>query len=349
MAYPRISLLFAFISLPAVLVVVLGCSGGLPAPPTTPEPATPLVETTDEPATETPVPEAPVSATEAPPTEEPSTPTAEPPTPTPEPAGGLSFQPAQIAQGGYALLFLDEPAANATATFGGRQYPMLPEGARWWALLGAGAFAEPGLAPVTVAYTPPEGGEPRTITQSIQIVDHDYPVENINLDPETSALLDPEIVSNELAIRRGILSGYTTQRLWSAAFVRPADGAISSSYGTARSYNNGPVSSYHTGTDFVGEIGDPVYAAAAGRVVFTDELQVRGNAVMIDHGAGLFTAYHHLSAINVNQGDVVVPGQVIGAIGSTGLVTGPHLHWEVVVRGVEVDGERWLEGIAIGP
>jgi murein DD-endopeptidase MepM/ murein hydrolase activator NlpD len=92
-----------------------------------------------------------------------------------------------------------------------------------------------------------------------------------------------------------------------------------------------------------------VFAAAAGRVVFTGELKVRGNAIMVDHGAGLFTAYHHLSAISVADGDFVTPGQQIGAIGSTGLATGAHLHWEVIVRGVEVDGQLWLEGTEVGP
>ena len=90
-------------------------------------------------------------------------------------------------------------------------------------------------------------------------------------------------------------------------------------------------------------------AAAAGRVVFAGEMKVRGNSVIIDHGMGVFTAYHHFSRIDVQQGAMVTPGQQIGAVGETGLVTGPHLHWEVIVRGVEVDGLLWLQGREIGP
>ena len=90
-------------------------------------------------------------------------------------------------------------------------------------------------------------------------------------------------------------------------------------------------------------------AAAAGKVVFVAELQVRGNTIIIDHGAGVMTAYNHLSEFGVAEGQVVAPGQIIGKMGSTGLVTGPHLHWEVIVRGIEVDGELWLTGRAIGP
>ena len=281
-----------------------------------------------------------------------ATATAESVTPTPESPSavltGLAFQPPVMRQGGFSVVFLHEAALNATLSFGGLQFPMLQDDDSWWAVIGVGAFAEPGLAPLSVAYTPADGGDIVSIAQSIEIVSRDYPVENINLDAETAALLDPDIVNNELAIRAGVLSGYTARQMWSGAFVRPTEGVVSSIYGVARSYNNGPVTSYHHGTDFVGEIGDPVVAAADGVVVFAAELQVRGNTVMIDHGAGVFTAYNHLSALNVAVGEVVTAGQLIGAIGSTGLVTGPHLHWEVVTRNVEVDGELWLEG-AVGP
>jgi murein DD-endopeptidase MepM/ murein hydrolase activator NlpD len=233
-------------------------------------------------------------------------------------------------------------------TFGGKQYPMLFDGDRWWAMIGIGAFAEPGDAPVTVAYNPADGTAQTSASSSIPIVGREFPVENIDLDPTTSALLDPAVVNNEEALRATIFAGYTTQRLWDGPFQLPvASGATSDVYGVARSYNGGPISSYHRGTDFLGGTGDPVYAAASGRVVFADELQVRGNAVVIDHGVGVFTTYNHLSAINVAVGDTVTPGQLIGLIGSTGLVTGPHLHWEVVVRGIEVDGELWLAG-AVG-
>jgi murein DD-endopeptidase MepM/ murein hydrolase activator NlpD len=226
---------------------------------------------------------------------------------------------------------------------------MLHDGARWWAVIGVGALLAPGLYPVSVSYTPAGGGNATSVVASIGVVDRDFPVEYITLDPQAAALLAPEIVQGEIARRAAIFAGYTAQRMWSGAFVAPARGALSSLYGEGRSYNGGPVTDYHRGTDFIGGIGDPVYAAAAGRVVFTGALQVRGNAIMIDHGAGVFTAYHHLSSFSVNEGQAVASGQQIGAIGSTGLVTGPHLHWEVIVRGVEVDGELWLAGQEVGP
>ena len=156
-------------------------------------------------------------------------------------------------------------------------------------------------------------------------------------------------MQNEINLRASIYSGYTPARLWSGPFVRPNGAALSSQYGEGRSYNGGPVTDYHRGTDFAAQEGAPVVAAARGRVAFTGELQVRGGSIMIDHGAGVFTAYHHLSAIDVSEGQIVNAGARIGAVGSNGLATGPHLHWEVIVRGIEVDGLDWLQGVEVGP
>jgi len=332
-----------FLASAALAVLFLSaCSGSSLIPPTQTPGAIPSALSTD--TTEN----RPTSSPSASATNVPAS-SPVPPTATAAPSSGVSFQPAQLAQGGIAVVYLNETAVNATLSFGGRQYPMLQSGDRWWAIIGIGAFAEPGLAPVTIAYTPSAGAAPRTITQSIAIADRNFPVEYIELAPATAALLAPEIVNNEIDQRAAIYSGYTTQKLWNGPFRRPAGGELSSLYGEGRSYNGAPVTDYHRGTDFLGGIGDPVYGAAAGRVVFTGELKVRGNAIMIDHGAGVFSAYHHLSAIEVKAGDIVTPGQRIGAIGSTGLATGPHLHWEVIVRGVEVDGLLWLAGAPIGP
>ena len=333
----------SLLSVLLVTALVLACSGG-------------GVRAKGELATATPAQESAqptaVSGVTAPPaTAQPTAtlPTPAPPTATPAPAGGISFSPAQIPQGGAAVVYLNEQATSATLTFRERQYPMLQAGGHWWAVIGVGAIAEPGLHPVSVSYTPSGSSAAMSVVASIAVTDRDFPVEYIELDSQTAALLAPEIVNAEISQRAAIFAGYTMQRFWSGAFVVPASGALSGHYGEGRSYNGAPATDYHRGTDFAGEIGAPVYAAASGRVVFTGELQVRGNAIILDHGAGVFTAYHHLSSSAVAQGQTVTAGQSIGAIGSTGLVTGPHLHWEVIVRGVEVDGELWLTGQEVGP
>jgi hypothetical protein len=275
-----------------------------------------------------------------------------PPTATPVPAAPTSsvqFKPPRVEQGGVAIVYLNEPAQSATLRFGGLTYQMLPDGNRWWAIVGVGALAGTGMAPGVVTYTAPGGTPTLQATGSLEIVDHDYPVESITLAPSTAALLAPAIVNAEIAQRRDYFATYTPQRLWSGPFVKPSLAVLSDTYGTGRSYNGAPVTDYHRGTDFAARTGDPIGASATGRVIFAGELKVRGNAVILDHGAGLFTAYHHLSRIDVAEGQAVGAGQQVGLAGETGLVTGPHLHWEVIIRGVEIDGLLFLQGTEIGP
>jgi len=337
MTYSRARLLWTAGALITVVVLTACDDDALGSPARTPQPI-PTALSADKP--------------ESRPTEAPTiapSPSPVPATTTSVATSGISFQPQQLTQGGTAVVYLNETAVSATLTFGGRQYAMTQSGGRWWAVIGIGAFAEPGSAPVSVSYTPSTGAAVRTISQSIAITDHEYPISYITLDPGTASLLAPDIVNNEIAQRASIFSGYSTQKLWNGPFRRPAGGDLSDRYGEARSYNGAPATDYHRGTDFIGNVGDPVYAAAAGRVVFAGELKVRGNTIIVDHGLGVFSAYHHLSAIRVNQGDMVTPGQRIGDIGATGLVTGPHLHFELVVRGVEVDAEYWLSGVTVGP
>src|SRR5205823_12065814 len=100
----------------------------------------------------------------------------------------------------------------------------------------------------------------------------------------------------------------------------------------------------HSGVDFGAAPGSPATAAAHGRVLLTRRMVQHGNMVSIDHGAGVFTGYCHLSAFAVSEGDEVQAGDLVGYTGATGLVTGPHLHWDVLVGGIHVDGLRWLAG-----
>lgn len=268
---------------------------------------------------------------------------------SPSNAGSIEFQPPQLAQGGYTIVYLKEDASSATLSFQGKLHPMLHGGTYWWAIVGVDASTPSGLIAASVTYTPIGDKEQTTVAASISIVKRDFPVEAIELGEDSSALLDPQVVTSELTQRASIFSGFTAQKMWSGPFVVPAEGSITSIYGEGRSYNGGPVTDFHRGTDFAGDTGDPVVAAAAGRVVFTGNLRIRGNSVIVDHGAGVYTTYNHLSTISVREGQAVKARDKIGAVGSTGLVTGPHLHWDVIVRGVEVDGRFWLQGLEVAP
>ena len=127
-----------------------------------------------------------------------------------------------------------------------------------------------------------------------------------------------------------------TDRLWSAPFVRPVREPANSRFGT-RSVFNGEVRRPHGGADFLSPAGTLVHAPNAGRVAAARDLFFTGNTVIIDHGMGVVSLLAHLSAMNVREGDVIEAGQVIGRVGATGRVTGPHLHWGVTVTGARVD------------
>jgi murein DD-endopeptidase MepM/ murein hydrolase activator NlpD len=129
---------------------------------------------------------------------------------------------------------------------------------------------------------------------------------------------------------------HETPRLWTAPFVRPRPGRVTSGYGHGREFN-GAVQSRHMGTDLAGAVGAPVRAMNRGVVALVDRFYLGGNVVYVDHGAGLVSAYLHLSRTDVAAGDTVRAGQTIGGVGATGRVTGPHLHWIVRYGSVSVD------------
>jgi murein DD-endopeptidase MepM/ murein hydrolase activator NlpD len=125
-------------------------------------------------------------------------------------------------------------------------------------------------------------------------------------------------------------------RLWRGGFRLPRASRITSPFGTARVFN-GEIQSRHLGTDFAGAVGAPVAAAGRGVVALVADFYLAGRAIYIDHGEGLVTAYFHLSRADVRQGDTVAAGQRIGAVGRSGRVTGPHLHWVARYGTISVD------------
>lgn len=166
-----------------------------------------------------------------------------------------------------------------------------------------------------------------------------YPLERLTVAPRFGTPPD-SATQARLARDRALAAEvarrtHETPRLWRDIHL-PRDTRITSVFGSGREFN-GQVQSRHTGTDFQGGIGAPVNAAARGVVALSDTLLLAGRALYIDHGAGLVTAYFHLSEALVEAGDTVQAGQTIGRVGASGRVTGPHLHWVVRYGPISVD------------
>ena len=168
-------------------------------------------------------------------------------------------------------------------------------------------------------------------------------LERIDLPPDRQSLLDPTLSAQERAKITELRTVRSPDRLWEFPFRLPVEASVTSYYGSRRSYGYG-FGSYHGGTDFQAERGMPFYAPASGVVVLAEQLVVRGNAVVVDHGWGVVTGYWHLSRIDVDVGQQIRQGERIGLIGNTGLSTGPHLHWEMWVNGVSVSPLQWVSG-----
>ena len=136
---------------------------------------------------------------------------------------------------------------------------------------------------------------------------------------------------------REIFGRVTPERLWNGRFRVPLDGVTSGSNFGKRRVLNGNPGSPHGGVDLPGTTGTPVHATQRGKVVLAEELFFAGNAVVLDHGLGIYTLYGHLSEIDVKVDDTLETGTVLGKVGATGRVTGPHLHWGLTIERARVN------------
>jgi murein DD-endopeptidase MepM/ murein hydrolase activator NlpD len=179
----------------------------------------------------------------------------------------------------------------------------------------------------------------------LYVAEGDFGLQYITLSAEKAGLLDPELVAQEAQRIREVTTQATLPGLWQGTFRVPLAGTpgLSAPFGIRRSYNGGPATGYHSGVDYSAGGGEAIYSPARGRVVLAEPLHVRGNAVIVDHGRGVMSGYWHLSQINVTVGQAIEQGEVLGLVGSTGLSTGAHLHWEIRLMGVAVDPLQWVD------
>ncbi|MFC2036828.1 peptidoglycan DD-metalloendopeptidase family protein [Chloroflexota bacterium] len=217
------------------------------------------------------------------------------------------------------------------------------EDGRYWALAGVGAMAPPGSYPLTLTATEADSGDLLTMHETITVTAGEFSKYNIVVPADRSGLLAPSVSNAEREKLNQVFGRVSEERLWVGTFDLPLEGEprTTASFGQRRSYNGGSVSSYHSGHDYGADAGEPVMAPITGTVVMAEPLQVRGKVVILDHGLGVFTGFWHLSRIDVEVGQVVGRGEVVGLVGNSGLSTGAHLHWEMRVNNVPVQPLQW--------
>ncbi|MQA31709.1 MAG: peptidoglycan DD-metalloendopeptidase family protein [Luteitalea sp.] len=213
---------------------------------------------------------------------------------------------------------------------------------RWQALVGIDLDQRPGSYTLTVDAR--VNGTLITRTRPVRVRSKAFPSRTLRVAPEfvnpPPALL--ERINRESALVGAAYAASARERLWTEPFARPVPQPANSRFGT-RSVFNGERRAPHAGTDFLSGAGTPVGAPNAGRVVVARDLFFSGNTVIIDHGLGVFSMLAHLSRIDVHEGDVIAVGRVVGLVGATGRVTGPHLHWALRVNGARVDALSALQ------
>jgi len=266
----------------------------------------------------------------------------------------LTLDPPLPAQGHALFLRLGlSKAATVTASYDGQPLPLIgPQGLQpanysqqfcqpsgCWAMLGFAPDAP--LVTHTLTFTGVDRlGNRRLFTSTFHITATRFPVERIVLPPDRAGLTNTVTETRRLETAFATLS---PARLWEGPFMVPVSGEVTAPFGEARAYDGGPVASHHSGVDLAALPNTPVAAAATGRILLAERFSVQGNAVLVDHGLGLVSAYYHLAVISVKPGDLIRQGQTLGLVGNTGLSTGPHLHWEVRLRGVPVDPWEWTK------
>lgn len=233
--------------------------------------------------------------------------------------------------------------SQPTVTMGGKNYPLFSVGGdRYRALIPTTPLDQPGATSIQIS----NGSQQSNV--SVQLRDRRFPTQSIWLPPDSAGRRGTDYEFDRVDEFKRIV---TPERHWNGPFLRPSSGEVTTIYGVRRYYNGEFAPNYyHRGVDYAAPTGSPVIAPAAGRVVLVGResqgFEIHGDTIGIDHGQGVTSIFLHLSRIDVQEGQMVTAGQTIGAIGSTGASTGPHLHWGLYVHGQSVDPVPWrFDGI----
>ncbi len=210
----------------------------------------------------------------------------------------------------------------------------------WTALVGIPLKTTPGNRPVEVVQ------DGQKVTVEVEILPKEYPAQYIKLPKGKERYVSPPAedlarIKRERKILGKILSTWSQTETVDTDFHLPVPGRVGSPFGLRRFFNGEPRNP-HSGLDLVAPAGTPIKAPAAGKVIDTGDFFFTGNAVFLDHGQGLISGYFHMQRIDVKPGQKVQRGDILGTVGATGRVTGPHLHMNVYLNRTKVDPELFL-------
>ena len=252
----------------------------------------------------------------------------------------VTVAPSAVRQGDVALIVVTG-AANAPEMDGsvaGRPLFIFPYADGYAALIGVDLEAKPGRTPWRIGFVD-GSGVPHKAAGAITVKSRKFPVQRLTL-PKSMVDLSPANESRaeaEATRLRALYDTISSERLWRGRFTKPIASDVKSEGFGFRRIINGKPRSPHAGVDYAAPAGTPVVASNRGRVALVADHFFGGRLLALDHGEGLYTLYMHLERVDVADGALVERGGIIGAVGSTGRATGPHLHWAAQLRRARID------------